>query len=198
MNYLAHLYFSDPDPLAWAGSLMGDFAKGVIDSNLPTALSNHIRLHRRIDSYTRDSPAFQTSRRRIDPRFRHGRSVMVDVFYDHLLAKRWDAYHPQTLEAFSQQVYAGLYEVYDLLSPGLQRIFPHMTERNWLLSYRDERVMLRVLQRLEERIGHRLPLAEGYGEWGRLQAELECDFTVFMRPLEGFVSEEKNLQAENS
>ncbi len=187
MNYLAHLYFSDPDPLAWAGSLMGDFVKGPVPDSLPPQLVKHIRLHRKIDSYTRDSEPFQDSRRRIDPRFRHGRSVMVDVFYDHLLASHWDDYHCQPLEEFSQQVYAGLDEVFDLLSPGLQRILPRMAERNWLYSYREERVMQRVLQRLEERIGHRLPLAEGYGELERVRAGLDADFEVFMRNATEFV-----------
>ncbi len=197
MNYLAHLYFSDPDPLAWAGSLMGDFVKGPVSSDLPPQLSRHIKLHRRIDSYTRDSEPFQDSRRRIDPRFRHGRSVMVDVFYDHLLASHWSDYHSQSLEGFSQQVYAGLYGIFDQLSPGLQRILPHMTERNWLLSYREERVVQRVLQRLEERLGHRLPLGDGYGELARLRDELESDFILFMPQAESFVCEARG-QLEDS
>ena len=191
MNYLAHLFFSDPEPLAWAGSLMGDFVKGSLDSNLPPQLSRHIKLHRRIDTYTRDSQPFQASRRRIDPRFRHGRSVMVDVFYDHLLASQWGSYHPQPLAEFSMQVYAGLNEVFEQLSPGLQRILPHMSERNWLLSYREERVVQRVLQRLEERIGHRLPLAEGYPELNRVRSGLESDFAQFMAEAAPFVSEQK-------
>ncbi len=191
MNYLTHLYFSDPAPLAWAGSLMGDFTKGRPASDLPQQLLDHLQLHRRIDSYTCNSGPFQESRRRINPRFRHGRSVMVDVFYDHLLAVQWDAYHSQSLEEFSRQVYAGLYEVFDLLAPGLQQILPSMTERNWLLSYRHEPVVQRVLQRLEERIGHRLPLAEGYGELERIREGLEVDFARFMPCLASFVAGQK-------
>jgi len=196
MNYLAHLYFSDPDPQAWAGSLMGDFVKGALDSTLPRKLHNHLHLHRRIDSYTRGSHPFQASRRRIDPCFRHGRSVMVDVFYDHLLAARWDRYHDQSLEDFSVQVYAGLFDLFDLLPPSLQRILPYMSERNWLLSYREERVMQRVLQRLEERIAHRLPLAAGYAELERLYPELEADFHQFMLQVVPFVTDIKADWAE--
>ncbi len=193
MNYLAHLYFSDPDPLAWAGSLMGDFVKGTLGNEFPPQLLKHIKLHRRIDSYTRDSVPFQDSRRRIDPRFRHGRSVMVDVFYDHLLAAHWDDYHAQPLEEFSLQVYAGLEDVFELLSPGLQRILPRMAERNWLLSYQEEPVIQRVLQRLEERIGHRLPLAEGYGELSRLRPDSETDFCLFISQATRFVRAQRIL-----
>lgn len=191
MNYLAHLYFSDPDPLAWAGSLMGDFVKGPISTDLPRQLASHLHLHRRLDSYTRSSKPFQTSRERIDPRFRHGRSVMVDVFYDHLLASHWQQYHPQSLETFSEQVYAGLFEVFDRLSPGLQRMLPRMAGHNWLLSYREEKVMQRVLVRLEERLNHRLPLAEGYAELARLREGLETDFALFMEEVNRFIVKAK-------
>ena len=187
MNYLAHLYFSDPDPEAWAGSLMGDFVKGPLASDLPPQLLRHLHLHRRIDSYTRASEPFQTSRRRIDQSFRHGRSVMVDVFYDHLLAANWQVYHSQSLADFSAAVYAGLFDIFPMLSPGLQRILPRMAERNWLLSYGQEHVMQRVLQRLEERLGYRLPLAAGYGELRRLRTRLEEDFSTFMVEAETFV-----------
>ncbi|MCK5913136.1 MAG: DUF479 domain-containing protein, partial [Desulfuromusa sp.] len=95
MNYLAHLYLSDPNPLAWAGSLMGDFVKGTVPETLPGELSRHLKLHRHIDSLTQRSEIFQTSRRRLDPHFRHGRSVLVDVFYDHFLANHWDEYSDQ-------------------------------------------------------------------------------------------------------
>ncbi len=191
MNYLAHLYFSDSSPLAWAGSLMGDFVKGQLDENLPEPLLRHIKLHRRLDSYTRDSHPFQASRRRINPRFRHGRSVMVDVFYDHLLAASWDTYHHLPLATFSQRVYAGLYEVFDLLPTELQQILPHMRSRDWLLSYREERVMQRVLIRLEERIKHRLPLAEGYSELSRVRDGLESDFSHFMPQADIYVCSQK-------
>lgn len=181
MNYLAHLYFSAPDPLAWAGSLMGDFVKGALDPALPEQLARHLILHRRLDSYTRTSPPFQASRRRIDARFRHGRSVMVDVFYDHLLACRWEEYHQQSLEEFSGAVYAGLYRVHEVLPISLQQTLPRMKSHNWLLSYRDTWAIERVLQRLEERLGQRLPLASGVTELDRLREELEGDFQIFMQ-----------------
>ena len=180
MNYLAHLYFSDPTPLAWAGSLMGDFVKGAVPATFPEELSRHLKLHRHIDSLTQRSEIFQTSRRRLDPRFRYARSVLVDVFYDHFLACCWDDYSEQPLAEFSQNVYRGLQSCYDLLSPGLQQQLPRMIEYDWLTAYRRPEVVQRVLQRLEERIKHKIPLAAGFPQLELWREELEIDFVAFM------------------
>ncbi|MDA3902191.1 MAG: acyl carrier protein phosphodiesterase [Desulfuromusa sp.] len=180
MNYLAHLYFSEPTPLAWAGSLMGDFVKGTVPVTFPDELSRHLKLHRYIDSLTQRSEIFQTSRRRLDPRFRYARSVLVDVFYDHFLACRWEEYSNQSLAEYTQNVYRGLQSCYDVLSPGLQQQLPRMIEYDWLTSYRKPEVVQRVLQRLEERIKHKIPLAAGFSQLELWREELENDFTAFM------------------
>jgi acyl carrier protein phosphodiesterase len=180
MNYLAHLYLSDPNPLAWAGSLMGDFIKGTVPENFPAELSRHLKLHRHIDSLTQNSEIFQTSRRRLDPRFRYARSILVDVFYDHFLACRWGDYSTQPLENFSQDVYAGLQSCYDFLSPGLQQQLSRMIEYDWLTSYRQPEIVQRVLVRLEERLKHKIPLAAGFSQLEIWHDQLEDDFVAFM------------------
>ncbi len=167
---------------------MGDFHKGTIPQEFPQPLLRHLMLHRRIDSLTQQNENFQTSRRRLDPRFRHARSVLVDVFYDHFLAQNWLQYHHQPLLDFSRQVYAGLAEQQQHLSPGLLKILPMMSERNWLYSYRLEESVARVLVRLEERLNHRLPLAEGFSELHRWRKELEIDFAAFMLDSSDFVA----------
>lgn len=191
MNYLAHLYFSDPSPLAWAGSLMGDFFKGSDFSDLPEELVRHLKLHRYIDSFTQGSVVFQTSRKRLDPNFRHARSVLIDVFYDHFLACQWGDYHASSLPDFSQGVYHGLQICYEVLSPNLQKQLPRMIEYDWLTSYQQPYVVERVLQRLEERLKHKVPLASGFPELARRRPELEQDFSLFMHELGIFVDQWK-------
>jgi len=191
VNYLAHLYFSEPFPLAWSGSLMGDFVKGSDFTGLPDDLVRHLKLHRQIDAFTRHSKAFQTSRRRLDPGLRYARSVLVDVFYDHFLALRWDSYHHQPLSEFSSSVYRGLQSCHDHLVPELQRQLPRMVEYDWLTSYRRPEIIARVLTRLEERIAHKFPLAAGFAELERLRSELEEDFGDFMVEADTFVAEWK-------
>lgn len=164
---------------------MGDFLKGPIPPHLPYELKLHVRLHRQLDSYTCRSEAFQTSRKRLDPGFRYARGVLVDVFYDHLLACSWSRYSTIPLEDFSSQVYQGLQTSFALLPAKLQQQLPHMIEHDWLSSYRQPEVVLRVLQRLEARLQHKIPLAEGYSELERCRNGLERDFRVFMNAAAG-------------
>ena len=162
---------------------MGDFVKGPIPVDLPPELARHLRLHRQIDTFTSVSSFFQSSRRRLDPRYRYARAVLVDVFYDHLLACRWDDYSAQPLNSFAQSVYRGLQSCFHLLPPGLQEQLPRMVEHDWLTSYREPAVVLRVLQRLEARLKHKIPLAEGFTELERCRDELNIDFSQFMNEL---------------
>ena len=187
MNYLAHLYFSDSEPLAWAGSLMGDFLKGPLPEDVDPQLLRHLLLHRKIDSFANSNQYFQQSCERLDRRYRFGRGILIDVFYDHFLACRWSAFSDQSLEAFSHNAYQGLTESKQLLPAGLQNLLPRMVRDNWLLSYREERVVGTVLSSLERRLKHRLPLARGVEDLQRERSALEGDFIAFMRDANNFV-----------
>ncbi len=193
MNYLAHLYLSDANPLAWSGSLMGDFVKGVVPVTFPTELSRHIKLHRYIDGLTQRSEMFRVSRRRLDPSLRHARSVLIDVFYDHFLACNWNDYSEQSLDDFAQDVYRGLQSCYDHLSPDLQHQLPHMIEHDWLTSYRKPEVVQRVLQRLEIRIDHKIPISSGFSQLELWRDELSVDFSAFMQEAQQVVAKWKQL-----
>lgn len=162
---------------------MGDFVKGPVPVDLPAELSRYLQLHRRIDTYTLNSPAFQRSRRRLDPRFRYARGILVDVFYDHFLACSWSRYANRSLADFAQEVYRGLQSCFELLPTALQQQLPRMIEHDWLTSYQYPDVVQRVLQRLEERLQHRFPLSEGIVELNLLHCELEHDFAGFMQEL---------------
>ncbi|WP_303720294.1 acyl carrier protein phosphodiesterase [Malonomonas rubra] len=157
--------------------------KGPVSGSLPEELARHLRLHRRIDTYTTVSQSFQSSRQRLDPRFRYARGILVDVFYDHFLACHWDRYSSRPLAEFAQDVYRGLQSCYPLLPESLQQQLPRMIEYDWLTSYRDQDVVLRVLQRLEDRLRNKFPLAEGYSEMIIHRSGLEADFADFMKEL---------------
>jgi len=172
---------------------MGDFVKGRMTETFPPELSRHLKLHRHIDSLTQRSEIFQTSRKRLDPRFRHARSVLVDVFFDHFLACHWKEYSDEPLADFSQRVYRGLLSCHDLLSPGLQQQLPRMIQHDWLTAYRQPEIIQRVLLRLEERIDHKIPIAAGFSQLELWRSELESDFSSFMVEVEQVVTAWKQI-----
>jgi acyl carrier protein phosphodiesterase len=135
LNFLAHLRLSDSSDDALLGALFGDFVKGPIDADFPPAIADAIRLHRRIDTFTDAHATVLVSKRRVSPQRRRYAGIMVDMFYDHFLARHWRDYALSDLARFTERVYALLRERQAQLPERLQRIAPSMIEFDWLGSY---------------------------------------------------------------
>lgn len=187
MNYLVHLYLAGADPDLQLGGLMGDFVKGPLDDRYPPGIVAGLRLHRRIDALAAVSPACGASRRRLAPDFGHTRAILVDIFYDHFLARHWRDFHPQPLPEFAAAAYRLLDERRELLPPGLARIAPHMTARDWLTSYRERAVIDTVLQRIAARLRRPTAMGAGAAELERCGTELLGDFQAFMKEAHGLL-----------
>lgn len=183
MNYLAHAFLAGPQPASRLGGLLGDFVKGPIESiarHYPHAVVTGIALHRRIDSYADRHPAFRRSRQRVSALRRRFSGVMVDLFYDHFLARHWSAYCAQSLEAFTADLYALLASNQTLLPPRLAQSLPGMRRDDWLASYRGVDAIGSALDRLSR---HRLrranPLAGAAEELHNAYPGYEADFRIF-------------------
>lgn len=136
MNYLAHAYLAGEADSDRLGGLLGDFVKGLLPCGLPPDLAAGVALHRRIDSFADTHPAFMRSRARVSASRRRYAGVMVDMFYDHLLAAHWTAYSPEPLGQYSRAVYDLLDAHAALLPPRLDQVRVWMREDDWLGSYR--------------------------------------------------------------
>ncbi len=180
MNYLFHLYLCDRSPEGFLGSLMGDFVKGRLDDTYPAGIRQGIVLHRRIDSFAHSNATVRRSLQRLNPDYRHYRSILVDVFYDHFLARNWPSDAGMPLASFARSVYLALEIHHRLLPPGLQRIAPRMIAHNWLESYRVIDTVDTVLGRLSNRLSRPNPLARGTAELRRHYQALENDFSQFL------------------
>ncbi len=181
MNYLVHLYLSDSDDHVRLGNLMGDFVKGRLEGlPYPPGIVRGLRQHRLVDAYSAHSPTVRRSKARIDPRFGYFRGVLIDVFYDHFLARNWPRHANGTLEAFAAATYRLLEEHHDLLPEKLRQVAGRMIAHDWLVSYREVEVMERALFRIGQRLRRRNPLAEGYGELLKNYDGLEEDCAAFL------------------
>ena len=89
MNFLAHIYLSGDNDLIKIGNFMADGIRGKHYEYLPAEVQKGIVLHRAIDTYTDSHPIFRQSTKRLHHRYHHYAGVIVDVFYDHFLAKNW-------------------------------------------------------------------------------------------------------------
>ena len=136
MNFLAHLYLSGTNPKIMVGNFIGDFVKGK--SQLLTfepEIIQGIELHRAIDEFTDSHPIVSQSKNRLRPKYRHYSPVIVDVLYDHYLAKNWNAYHALLLPEFAEECYQTLQLHHGILPAEVKQLLPYMISGNWLVNY---------------------------------------------------------------
>lgn len=180
MNYLAHLYLAPDDDESLLGNLMGDFVKGPLDGRFSPGIAAGIRLHRHIDSFAQQDPAFRRSKKRLSQELGYFRGILVDIYYDHFLARDWDRYATQPLETFAERIYALLRRNEATLPEGLQDVAPRMIAHNWLLSYRHRETVRTVLERISLRLQRPNPLPAGYEELLQHDEALTRDFAEFL------------------
>ena len=183
MNYLAHLLLAEQTPHGWLGALMGDFVKGRIDSTLPGGVRRGIALHRRIDTFTDAHPVHRRSRNRIAGARRRFAGIIVDLSYDHFLARRWARHAPLPLDEFTAQVYASIARHRALLPPRLARIAPRMIAQDWLGSYRDLDTLGAALDGIATRSPRSAPLEGAIEDVRRCHEALGDDFDAFFPDL---------------
>lgn len=178
MNYLAHLYLSDPDPLALVGNMAVDFLAGPHGYTEPRVLAGMER-HRQIDLYTDQHPCFLASCRRIRESHRRYAPVIVDIYYDHFLALAWSDWAPCSLDDFSRWAFGVLEEHREILPPRLQRVLPHMIADNWVLQYAKVEGIRRALAGLSRRARRPIDLTEPLDDLEACREDFAADFATF-------------------
>ena len=181
MNYLVHLYLSDPDPLCRLGNMMGDFVKGRLEGlDLPADLLRGLRQHRAVDRLSMAHPAVRRSKARLNDCFGHTKGILVDIFYDHFLAKNWSQWNRGRLADFAAEAYDLLGRHQDLLSQTFRPVARGMVRHDWLTAYRDPGNIRFVLGRMALRLRRPNHLAQGYKELELCGAEMASDCRVFI------------------
>ena len=202
MNYLAHAFLSRSSPELLIGGLLGDFVKGREHlQQYSPAVCAGILLHRAIDRYTDAHPIVHSSCALISPARRRFAGILVDVFYDHFLARHWQRYTEQPLEDFTRQVYTTLLPHMASYPERLQRLLPRMAADDWLASYAEIESVdaaLHGIARRFQRYPRAVVLTDGVQELLINYAALEQHFLDFFPELLGFVeTEQRNaLSAE--
>lgn len=183
MNYLAHMLLSDGTPHGMAGNLAGDFVSGLDLSSVHPLLLQGIEQHRAVDRFTDSHPVTRRSRNRLDPKWRHWRGILVDVFYDHLLARGFEAFSAEPLPAFAARAYAALAECESILPPRLRRVAPVMIEHDWLGAYAHEQGLRAILWRMSRRARKAPELHEAVDELLAARDDFAADFQEFFPQL---------------
>jgi acyl carrier protein phosphodiesterase len=181
MNYLAHIYLADHgSEKLLLGNFLGDFVRKSEEPAYEDTIRQGIHMHRKIDSFTDSHPIFLISRRRVSDLNRRYAGVLVDMFYDHFLAKNWQGYSGIHLEKYVHSFYEVLNRNITILPGKLKRIMPYLTEENWLLNYREISGIEQAVNNIARRFAHsRRPMNQPIMDLINNYEGLENDFRAF-------------------
>lgn len=151
MNYLAHLYLSADRPLLAIGNFIADHVKGSMADQYDGEVRDGIRLHRMIDEFTDSHPIVEKSKARLRPDFRKYAPVIVDLYYDHFLARDWEMFHHRPLSDYAAEMYALLRQNEHILPQRTIHMLGYMEPQNWLVKYASVEGLQRALTGLARR-----------------------------------------------
>jgi len=183
MNFLAHIYLSGDNDLMKIGNFMADGIHGKHFDTFPMSIQKGIILHRSIDTFTDAHPIFRESTKRLHANYHHYSGIIVDIFYDHFLAKNWSNYSDEKLEDYSERFYQSLRDNYDSLTLKTQKMLPYMIDHNWLLSYQSIESIESVLARMDTRMKYDSNMRFSVAELRTFYSEFESEFTAFFKEL---------------
>lgn len=196
MNYLAHIYLSNENEGITIGNFMADGIKGKKYTKFPKEIQKGILLHRGIDSFTDFHPTVRLSTKKLHKNYGHYSGVIVDILYDHFLAKNWSSYHKLPLEVYVENFYELLRNSFDILTPRIKRMMPYMISDNWLLSYATVEGISKILVQMNRRTNNTSKMNFAILELEEYYEDFENEFTSFFEELRGF-STNKIIELES-
>lgn len=184
MNFLAHIYLSGNNDMLKIGNFMADSIRGHHYLDYPDEIRKGILLHRYIDTFTDAHPIYRKSKHRLHEKYGHYSGVIMDIVYDHFLAKNWSKYSNEKLENYADNFYKLLQDNYEILTEKVQKMMPYMIARNWLVSYASLNGLEMILFQMDYRTKHRVHMQETIVEVKQFYTEFEEEFTLFFEELQ--------------
>jgi acyl carrier protein phosphodiesterase len=183
MNFLAHIYLSGDNKMIAIGNFVADAIRGNKYKLLPPELQVGVKLHRHIDTFTDSHPIVRQSTKRLHKNYSHYSGVIVDILYDHFLAKNWTSYSEVPLEDYVGNFYDTLNDHFNILPERFQKLMPFMIADNWLLSYAEIEGIQRVLNGMNRRTKNKSGMHMATYELKEFYSEFENEFTLFFEEL---------------
>lgn len=183
MNFLAHIYLSRNDELITIGNFIADGIRGKKYLEYPPKIQTGILLHRAIDSFTDAHPTVRKSTKKLHEKYSHYSGVIVDILYDHFLAKNWKNYADVPLDKYVDSFYDSLENNFEILPLRIQKMIPYMMADNWLLSYASIEGITKVLEGMNRRTQNKSGMDKAINELHLFYNEFENEFTSFFDEL---------------
>ncbi len=183
MNFLAHLLLSGSDPEVAFGNFIGDSIKGRKYRQFPENIQKGILLHRFIDTYTDAHPVIKSSKKLLNPVFRHYKGVIIDVLNDHFLSNHWNNYSDQNIHDFLNDFEHTFDDYKSCLTVKSRDYYSRFIALDFMAHYHQKAGIKNTLKGLEKRIAYRVPLADAMVDFETHYDEFEALFLKFFPDL---------------
>ncbi|MEO8659981.1 MAG: ACP phosphodiesterase [Bryobacteraceae bacterium] len=194
MNYLAHLYLSDGTSESLLGNLLADFLKAPASAIADARLREGVELHRKIDRFTDSHRIFARSVARCSAARRRAAPVLIDIFYDHFLARDWVEYAPTHLLDFLEQCRVRMLERWHLLPDRARLSMERLMPLHWMARYAEVEGIAVVVDRVALRVRTDIGLAGGVEELVNNYEGLGEDFREFFVELVSYVETQRTAK----
>jgi len=183
MNWLAHIYLSEPTPQFRVGNLLPDLVPASQLHPLPENYQKGIRRHRQIDTFTDAHPRWKSCVVRFPPPYRRFGAVLTDVYFDHLLARDWAKYSVVPVRRFIDDFYCDLEICLPQLPAYAAAVLDRMREQDWLGSYLQIAGIRDTLKRMSHRLRRPFDLSSSLTIFEENESAFHNDFHAFFPEL---------------
>lgn len=165
------------------GNFMADAIKGKSYLNYDEEQQQGIILHREIDTFTDQHPIVKQSKRRLNIRYNHFGGIIIDIFYDHFLAKNWSQFSNIPLDLYTSEIYKILQNNNSIYPPNVKRLLYFMVLEDWLMSYQHINEIKKVLNRMSLRTQHKSHMELATEDLLLYYEDFENDFMLFFKEI---------------
>jgi len=187
MNFLSHLYLAGNSEGLIIGNFIADAVKGSDFKKYDATIQQGIILHRAIDTFTDTHEIVEQSKQRLREKYKKYASVIIDIYYDHFLAKNWTDYSEQHLPEFTQHIYKIILQNKQVLPPKSAMFSEYMLRYNILENYGKLEGIERVLLGMSRRTTFTSNMEHAIHDLEEHFDAFEKEFKLFFPELKSFV-----------
>lgn len=183
MNFLAHLLLSGPHPELALGNYVADMLHPRDMPGLASGVMEGVNMHHQIDRFTDSHPRVSRSKERVRPLAGKYAPVVIDVWYDLLVAEEWSILASIPFDDFQEEIYRMLLAVSGKAPDHLQSRIRDMVAHRWLETYRSREGIRQVFRRMSHRASRPETLIEAGDGLYVFHEDLRSDLRAFFPDL---------------
>jgi len=161
-------------------NLYGDFVKGKNYLRYPEIVQRGIFLHRSIDHFIDTHKSVTKLRLSLYAELPKVAGVAIDLYFDHLLAKKWTSYHSKNYNDFLNEFYTHKVDFEHELKPEFIEFMGFFRTRKWLDHYPTPYGLQKSCEGVSKQISFENVLYKAPEIFYKREADIENCFDLYM------------------